>query len=821
MIRKVCLVLLGIASIALLSTLQISATGNTWSAEWQSRPLITGRIDASNRVTLRGNTRPEATIPKNDVGPVWPDFKLEHMLLQLKRPPEAEQALNEYIEGLTDKSSPNYHKWLTATQLGAQFGVSDFDIELITNWLESHGITVNYVYPNHMVIDITGTAAQLREALRVEIHFLNVNGETHFANMNDPQIPEALAPAITGIVSMHDFRPRYLAKLHPDYTFGTCTEFGNCTYALVPGDIATIYNFNPLFSQGLSGQGQTMVVIEDSDPYNGTTDWNNFRAAFGLNAYSGSLTTTHPAPPNGTFQNCADPGILQSPTFTDFEVAVDVDYSTAVAPSAAIQVAACKDTATFGGLIAIQNLVNSASPPAVMSLSYGECEPANGSASNAAFNTAYQTAAAEGTSIFVAAGDEGAASCDPNATTATHGISVSGFASTPFNVAMGGTDFMDTDLGENSTYWSSSNTATYASALGYIPEIPWNDSCAGFLLASFEGQNPPYASGGFCNSDGTGFRTTGAGSGGPSGCATGAVSTSEVVSGTCAGWAKPSWQSGLLGNPNDGVRDIPDVSLFSSNGLWFHYLVICYSDTAGGGKACSGAPSGWAGAGGTSFAAPMMAGIQTLVNQRVGHTSGNPNPTYYAIAATEYGASGSTLCNSSSQPLPRRGVSSSCIFYDVTQGDIDVNCTPLSGVLRNCYRPSGTDGVLTTGTITTLTLTAGGSGYTSVPTCTISAPDNSTTVYNGGTAATQAKCTAAINSSTHVVSSVTLGTAGNGYATNAVCTLSGGGGSGATCVASAVGTSTYQAAFPATTGWDFATGIGTVNAYNLVFASNW
>jgi len=289
-----------------------------------------------------------------------------------------------------------------------------------------------------------------------------------------------------------------------------------------------------------------------------------------------------------------------------------------------------------------------------------------------------------------------------------------------------------------------------------------------------------------------------------------------VVSGTCAGWAKPSWQSGLVGNPNDGVRDIPDVSLFSSNGLWSHYLIVCYTDTAGGGSACGGNPATWAGGGGTSFAAPMMAGIQSLVNQRVGARSGNPNAVYYAIASAEYGASGSSQCNSSTQPLPRRGVSSSCVFYDVTQGDIDVNCTGT----HNCFRTTGTDGVLTTGAITTLSLTAAGSGYTSAPTCTISAPANSTTAYNGGTAASQATCTAGINVGTHVLNSITLNNAGNGYVTNATCTLSGTG-SGATCFASAVGVSTYQAGFPATTGWDFATGIGTVNAYNLVFASNW
>jgi hypothetical protein len=80
------------------------------------------------------------------------------------------------------------------------------------------------------------------------------------------------------------------------------------------------------------------------------------------------------------------------------------------------------------------------------------------------------------------------------------------------------------------------------------------------------------------------------GSGGPSRCATGTPSIAGVVSGTCAGYPKPSWQSGVVGIPSDGVRDLPDVSLFSSFGPWNHSYVICYSDpTPGsGGVPCDG-----------------------------------------------------------------------------------------------------------------------------------------------------------------------------------------------------------------------------------------
>ncbi|MFI5109096.1 MAG: discoidin domain-containing protein, partial [Terriglobales bacterium] len=644
-----------------------------------ARRLITEQVDESQLITLAGNWRPEASA-ENDLGPAADSMPMEHMLLQLRRTPEQEQALAELIEQLHNPDSPNFHQWLTAQEFGERFGPAPEDLQTITAWLESHGFAVHVVYPSGMLIDFSGTAGQVRQAFHAPIHHLEVNGVKHIANMGEPQIPAALAGAVAGVVSLHDFRPHATYKPRADYTF---TSGGSTVQAVAPADLATIYNLNPLFSAGISGQNQTVVVIEDTDVFT-TADWTTFRSTFGLSSFSGSFAQVHPAPTGGG-NNCSDPGVNGD----DIEAILDAEWASAAAPSAAIQLASCANTSSFGGLIAFQNLINGSSPPAIISISYGECEALNGASANAAYNSAYQQAVTEGVSVFVSSGDEGAASCDAGGSKATHGIGVSAFASTPYNVAVGGSDYGDSFADTNSSYWNSSNTASFGSAKSYIPEIPWNDSCASVLLATFvSGSGITYGSSGFCNSTtGQQFLTTGSGSGGPSGCATGTPSTGGVVSGTCAGYAKPSWQS-VFGNPGDGVRDLPDVSLFAANGVWGHFFVFCDSDTANGGTACTGAPSGWSGAGGTSFSTPILAGIQALVNQKVGARQGNPNPVYYSLAATEYGASGSGACNSTLG----NGVASSCIFYDVTQGDMDVNCTGS----HNCYRPSGTNGVLST-----------------------------------------------------------------------------------------------------------------------------
>jgi subtilase family serine protease len=544
MIRRTGPMLLAI-TVVVLMTSALPTHAQNISAHRGGR-LITQEINENNMITLHGNVRSEANA-LNDQGAVADDLAMDHLLLQSQRSPEQEAALAKLIDEMHTKGSSNYHRWMRAPEFAEKFGVSKEDIEKVTGWLESQGFHVNVAYPT--LIDFSGPAGQVRGAFRTSIHNLDVKGVSHIANMSDPQIPAALGPAVVGIVSLNDFRPHPMHRMHKDYTF---TSGGDTFQAVVPADLATIYNLNPLFSAGTSGQGQTVVVIENTNLFS-TADWTTFRSTFGLSSFTGgSLTTVHPAPPSGT-NNCTNPGTNGD----DGEAVLDAEYASAAAPSATIELASCGDTrTTFGGLIAIQNLINeSKTPPAIMSISYGECEAENGASANAAFNSAYQQAVTEGVSVFVSAGDEGAASCDANEAKATHGIGVSGFASTPYNAAVGGTDFGDTFAGSNSTYWNTTNTPTFESAKSYIPEIPWNDSCASVLLATFEGFATTYGSSGFCNSStGEEFLTTGSGSGGPSGCASGAASTSGVVSGTCKGYAKPSWQTGVVGIPADGAR---------------------------------------------------------------------------------------------------------------------------------------------------------------------------------------------------------------------------------------------------------------------------
>ena len=184
MLRKLGLALWAIGPLAFALSLQLThaQTANTTRT---LQVLITQAVDERNLVTLRGNTRPEA-VPGNDRGPVADSLPMEHMLLQLRRPPEQEIVLKRFTDQVEDPASPNFHKWLTPEQFGQNFGVAQQDLDVITRWLQSHGFSVNLVYPSRMVIDFSGKAGQVREAFHTEIHNLNVKGERHIANSSSP-----------------------------------------------------------------------------------------------------------------------------------------------------------------------------------------------------------------------------------------------------------------------------------------------------------------------------------------------------------------------------------------------------------------------------------------------------------------------------------------------------------------------------------------------------------------------------------------------------------------------------------------------------------
>src|SRR6266478_4747571 len=630
---------------------------------------ITQPIDETQLVRLRGNVHPLAR-PEFDQGVAPPNLPMQRMLLMLKRSPEQDAALDQLMAEQHDKSSPNFHKWLTPEQFGAQFGPADADIQTVATWLQSHAFQVARVTKGKTAIEFSGTSALLKEAFRTEIHSYIVNGEQHWANANDPQIPAALSPVVQGFASLHNFHPKPLHHLAGEFSRSKLTgevlnanpEFTTSTgfFAIGPTDFATIYNVLPLWNAvtPIDGTGQNVGVLGVSNI--NLQDVRDFRTLFGL----------PPKDPNIVIDG-SDPGIIKGSAET--EALLDVEWSGAVAKGAQIDFVIAADTNDASGLLlAAIHVIDFNSDP-IMSLSFGNCELALGTNGNQFFHDVWQQAAAQGITVTVASGDPGSAGCeDQNAKApnpATTGLEVSGFASTPFNVAIGGTDF--NDAGTQSTYFkpsSQNDPNTLASALSYIPESTWNDSCTN---AAF-GANPEANCNAAANASAV---VTVAGSGGKSHCTAPSGTTPATCSG---GYAKPVFQSllGLTGMPADGKRDIPDVSLFSSDGFNKSFYVVCEADAITSGVSCnkSGAFH-FLGAGGTSVSTPAFAGILALVNQGQATISnpaprqGNANLVLYQLAKKQFTAG--TACNSVASPLP----AAACTFNDVTTGTIAMPCT--------------------------------------------------------------------------------------------------------------------------------------------------
>jgi hypothetical protein len=625
----------------------------------QAAPIparITQAIDETQLVRLRGNVHPLAR-PEFDQGLVSGATPMKRMMLVLQRSPEQQAALSKLMDEQLSKDSPNYHQWLTPEQFGKQFGPADADIQTVTDWLTRQGFQQIKVGAGRTAIEFSGNVSQVRSAFHTDIHRFDVNGESRQANVSDPQIPSALTPVVSGILTLHNFPRRSMrhhagvftrtadGRVEPQFT-GSTGQF----FVVGPADFAKIYNI----PASLDGTGQTIAIVGDSNI--NPQDVTDFRTLFGL-----------PVNPPNIIVNGPDPGI-SGPTGDEGEADLDVQISGMVAPKATIDFVVSEDTQTALGidLSAFYIIDNNIAP--VMSLSFGACE-ANLGASNTFFNTLWEQAAAEGITVFVSAGDPGSAGCDNfnTATSASLGLAVSGFASTPFNVAVGGTDF--DDFTTQTTFWSSTNGTGKESALGYIHEIPWNDSCA--AAATISTLNTVCAGAAATNIVG--------GSGGPSG----------INAGAFAGYAKPAWQSGITPNgiaAGDNHRYIPDVSLFASDGPQSKsFYLVCQADamTPGSSPSCaSSGPFSFLGAGGTSASSPAFAGIMALINQNNG-PQGNANPTLYKIAATA-----GQSCNSSTETL----TGSTCAFNDVTKGNNSVPCAANSA---NCSsKTAGTNGVL-------------------------------------------------------------------------------------------------------------------------------
>lgn len=672
---------------------------------------IVGPIDPSQRVILPGRIHGKA-LPQYDQGPVEPTLPFKYVTLVTAPSPSQQMALDQLLAQQQDRSSPQFHKWLTPEQYADRFGLSENDVDKITAWLRSQNLTVLKVARGRNSVVFSGTAARIQSAFNTEIHYFDVNSEKHIANSTPVQVPAALNGVVTGIRGLTDFRPKpmYVRPVrsdkrgpHPSYT---TTISGATDYFLAPGDIATLYDINPLYNAltPVDGTGQRLAIIGQTDVY--LADLVDFRSGFNLPTFTCTTGST------GLITSCnttnfqyvlvgADQPVSEGDLF---EADLDLEWSGAVAPNAQIIFvnAPINSSETSGGVnVALAYAIDNDIAP-VISMSYGLCER-----ENELLETELQQGNTEGITVLNSAGDTGSFACDDNppGTTSTFtpnppfetaqgGLAVNYPASSPEVTAVGGTSIPAADFA--SSFWSASNGTDGGSALTALVghEVSWNDDEA---LAQFCQAN---SSNTFCENGGppaiTGWvpltsTATAAqvqediwisiGGGGVSNCVT-------ETGGICAGgFPRPTWQQAItipgLASPQSTYRFVPDVSLLASPN--YPGYIVCtpqeevVSNSTSTTSTCS--PGGAGGistavdtylslVGGTSASTPVFAGIVTLINQHLGSSGlGNINSTLYSLAQT----------------------ASNGAFHHVTNGDNNVYCqanTP-TGQASYVICPSG------------------------------------------------------------------------------------------------------------------------------------
>jgi len=716
--------------LATAASLAVSADALAQTAP--ANRLITAAVDENDRTVLRGNTYPLAHA-EYDRGAAPASLPLHRMILVLKRSQEQEATLDALLEQQQEKGSPNYHQWLTPAQFGQQFGPGDEDIQAITSWLASHGFEVAGVSNGRTLIEFSGTAGQVAGALHTEIHKYHVNGEDHWANASDPQIPAALVPAVAGVLTLHNFprkamnhvggvatRSKKTGKavpVAPDPSMGsffTLPAAGGCgvqaadCYAVSPSDFLTIYNVYPLWNAAtpIKGTNQTIAIVAESNI--DTSDVTSFRNYFGL-----------PNPPNLTV-TVSGPDPMKNGAET--EALLDTEWAGAIAPNAMINLVVAESTEVSLGadLAAIYAVDNNLAP--VLNVSFGICELFLGTAGNQFYNQLWQQAAAQGTTVDVATGDSGAAVCDrgegPAPAPAVFGLTVSGFSTTPYNVAIGGTDF--NDLTDASNYWNINNSAPAynpaalptASAKSFVPETTWDVSCTNPVFGTLLGFSPDAETN--CNNPQLqGFVQADGGSGGMSNCIS---SDGQNVASCTGGYGKPIWQVGA-GVPNDMARDVPDASLYAAiGGPSGSFYIICEADLIPPGfTSCDPQDPGteFIMIGGTSASAPAFSAIMALVNEQTKSAQGNANYILYKLAAQQPTAfhdvpAGGTIAMPCAKGSPDCIVNNPADIYGVLSGfsttaGYDL-ATGLGSVNANNFVTLW-DKVTTQGSATTLTLT--------------------------------------------------------------------------------------------------------------------
>jgi subtilase family serine protease len=571
---------------------------------------IQSEIDSSRLSPIPGSQNALARVA-TDLGRMPANTPVNGVTLRFNRSAAQEAALDALIQAQQNPASPLYHQWLTPDQFAARFGMSQSDIAKVEDWLQQQGFVIDSVSRSNTAIRFSGTVGQVESAFATQMHYFQVNGEKHFAPSTALSVPSAIAGVVADVQNLSDFRP------HPDHIIPrksfTSAQTGDVFFA--PPDIVTTYDIQPLYSGGVNGAGQTIVIAGQSEV--ALSDIEAFESASGLTKKDPNIVLVP-----GTGNSTVSSG-------DESESDLDLEWSGAMAPGATIDFVYVGSSNTFSTFDAAAYAIDEGLGN-IISMSYSICEldPYVTSAYISAEEAIYKQATTQGQTVLSASGDEGSTGCygDTNLTTTAdqEQLAVSYPASSAYITAVGGTEIASEFSSGGSSvsqYWNAASGSTdlVSSAKSYIPEVAWNDDAANAQYASQSGTP--------CSETSPCLSASGGGA-------------STLV-------AQPSFQTNYFtatgeANPSSAHRLVPDISFYASPEQPGY--LYCTSDQSAWGQgqqaSCSnGFRDNSTGdltvAGGTSFGTPIFAGMLALLNQYGKYVSGQGeiNATLYGLAA--------------------------------------------------------------------------------------------------------------------------------------------------------------------------------------------
>ena len=345
------------------------------------------------------------------------------LALALTLPLRNQAELDDLLRGLNDPADPRFGQFLTPQQFADRFSPTQADYDRAVAYARAVGLTVVATHPNRTVIDVAAPAASAERAfgLHLLVYQSRRDGRFFYAPDAEPRVPAGLATVLSGIIGLDNaaqWRPHLRVKQAPILSplldpFASPFETGSGPNGgLSPSDIKKAYN---LANVSQNGAGQTLALFE-LDGYK-ATDISAYESYFGLAAVP--------------LQNVLVDGYSGAAGSGAAEVTLDIELQAALAPSAA-KILVYEAPNSNAGVVDTYNKIAADDLAKSVSTSWGEAEASAGASTRNSENTAFQQMAAQGQSIFAAAGDSGA---DDNGSS----LSVDDPASQPYMTGVGGT----------------------------------------------------------------------------------------------------------------------------------------------------------------------------------------------------------------------------------------------------------------------------------------------------------------------------------------------------------------------------------------------